>query len=162
MLTAFSTALSALSAEATAIDVVGNNLANLSTIGFKQSSVSFNDLMSQALGASSGSSQVGLGVGAPITTTQFTQGAINSTGNPLDTAIQGQGFFVVTTRGGANEYTRAGNFQVDLAGNLTTATGELVQGWSLNGSILTTSGPTGPINVPAGTLAPPSPPRTRR
>jgi flagellar hook protein FlgE len=157
MLTAFSTALSALSADTTAIDVVGNNLANLNTIGFKDSSVSFNDLMSQALGASTGSSQVGLGVGAPITKTQFTQGAINSTGNPLDAAIQGQGFFVITTPAGANEYTRAGNFQVDSAGNLTTATNELVQGWSLKGGTLTTSGPIGPINVPAGTLAPPLP-----
>jgi len=157
MFTAFSTALSALTADTTAIDVVGNNLANLNTTGFKDSSVSFEDLMSQSIGASSGSSQVGLGVGAPIITTQFTQGAIDTTGNPLDVAIQGQGFYVVTTPAGASEYTRAGNFQVNAAGNLTTATGELVQGWTLSGGTLTTSGPIGPINVPAGTLAPPLP-----
>ncbi len=155
MLTAFSTALSALSADTTAIDVVGNNLANLDTVGFKTSTVSFNDLMSQALGASTGSSQVGLGVGAPITTTQYTQGAITSTGNPLDSAVQGQGFYVLSTPAGATQYSRAGNFQVNSAGNLTTPTGEVVQGWSNNGGVLTTSGPIGPITVPAGTLAAP-------
>ena len=155
MLTAFSTALSALSADTTAIDVVGNNLANLNTTGFKDSTVSFNDLVTQAIGAVTGSSQVGVGVGAPITTTQFTQGAITSTGGPLDAAIQGSGFFVITTPAGAAEYTRAGNFQVDSSGNLTTATGELVQGWTVSGGVLNTSGPIGPITVPAGALAKP-------
>src|ERR1700679_3466042 len=121
MFTAFSTALSALTADSTAIDVVGNNLANLNTTGFKDSTVAFNDLISEAIGgAASGSSQVGLGVSAPITTTQFAQGAITSTGGPLDAAIQGSGFFVITTPSGATEYTRAGNFQVDSSGHLTT------------------------------------------
>ncbi len=155
MLTAFSTALSALSADTTAIDVVGNNLANLNTTGFKDSTVSFNDLVTQAIGAVTGSSQVGVGVGAPITTTQFSQGAITSTGGPMDAAIQGNGFFVITTPDGATEYTRAGNFQVDSKGNLTTPTGELVQGWTVSGGVLNTSGPIGPITVPAGALAQP-------
>src|ERR1700679_151029 len=113
MITAFSTALSALSADSTAIDVVGNNLANLNTTGFKDSDVSFNDLVTQSIGAVTGLSQVGLGVGAPITTTEFTQGAITSTGGATDAAIQGSGFFIITTPSGATEYTRAGNFQVN-------------------------------------------------
>jgi flagellar hook protein FlgE len=155
MLTAFSTALSALSADSTAIDVVGNNLANLNTTGFKDSDVSFNDLVTQSIGAVTGLSQVGLGVGAPVTTTEFTQGAITSTGGATDAAIQGNGFFVITTPAGATEYSRAGNFQVNSAGNLTTATGELVQGWTSTGTVLNTSGPIGTITVPAGALAPP-------
>src|SRR5689334_19939010 len=130
MLTSFSTALSALNAHSTAIDVVGNNLANLNTPGFKASVVSFHDLVTQSLGAGLGETQVGFGVGAPVTLRQFSQGAIQSTGSPLDGAIQGDGFFVVAAANGQTEYTRAGNFQVDTDGNLTTATGEKVQGWT--------------------------------
>ncbi len=157
MLTAFSTALSALSADTTAIDVVGNNLANLNTTGFKDTTVSFNDLVTQSIGAVTGSTQVGVGVGVPITTTEFSQGAITSTGGPLDAAIQGNGFFILTTPAGATEYSRAGNFQVNENGNLVTPTGELVQGWTASGSVLTTSAPIGPITVPAGALAAPIP-----
>ena len=90
MLTSFSTALSGLSAFSTAIDVVGNNLANLNTPGFKQSAVSFHDLVTQSLGAGLGETQVGFGVGRPITLRQFSQGAIQSSAGPLDAAIQGQ------------------------------------------------------------------------
>jgi flagellar hook protein FlgE len=152
MLTSFSTALSALDASLTAIDVVGNNLANLNTAGFKASSLSFHDMMSQSIGGGLGTTQVGFGVGTPITLRHFSQGAIQSTGGQLDVAIQGDGFFVVTTPGGATEYTRAGNFQVNLDGNLMTATGEKLQGWSG----VNTNAPTGPITVTTGTLAPPS------
>src|SRR5256885_5574858 len=85
MFTSFNTALSALNADATAIDVVGNNLANLNTSGFKASTVSFHDLVTQSLGAAGrGDTQVGFGVGAPITLRQFFQGALQSTGGPLD------------------------------------------------------------------------------
>ena len=95
MATSFSTALSALAAHATAIDVIGNNLANLNTPGFKASTVSFHDLVTQSIGAGLGSTQVGFGVGTPITLRRFSQGAIQSTSGPLDAAIQGDGFFVV-------------------------------------------------------------------
>lgn len=74
---------------------------------------------------------------------------------PLDCAIQGDGFFVVQNAQGAIEYTRAGNFQTDQNGNLTTATGEQVQGWTINGGVLNTNAPVGPITVPVGSLAPP-------
>src|SRR5437660_5352053 len=105
MLTSFSTALSALNADTTAIDVVGNNLANLNTPGFKTSVVSFHDLVTQSLGAGLGETQVGFGVGRPITIRQFSQGAIQTTSGPLDAAIQGDGFFVVKDQTGAVRYT---------------------------------------------------------
>src|SRR5579862_3832635 len=108
MFTSFSTALSALNADSTAIDVVGNNLANLNTTGFKASTVSFHDLVTQSIGAGLGETQVGFGVGTPVTLREFSQGAIQSTGGPLDAAIQGDGFFVVQTDVGT-EYTRGGS-----------------------------------------------------
>jgi flagellar hook protein FlgE len=157
MFTSFSTALSALNADSTAIDVVGNNLANLNTTGFKASDVSFHDLVSQSLGTGTGQSQLGFGVGTPLTQLQFNQGAIQSTGGALDGAIQGDGFFLVTNAAGATEYTRAGNFQVDASGNLTTATGEDVQGWMPVNGVLNPSGPTGNITVPVGSLQTPTP-----
>lgn len=151
----FATALSALAAHTTAIDVIGNNLANLNTPGFKASVVSFHDLVTQSLGAGLGETQVGFGVGVPVTLRQFSQGAIQSSGGPLDASIQGDGFFVI--KGGANQtlYTRGGNFQVDTAGNLTMATGERLQGWSSVGAPLDVNLPIGDITVPVGTLKAP-------
>jgi flagellar hook protein FlgE len=157
MLTSFSTALSALSADTTAIDVVGNNLANLNTPGFKTSTVSFHDLVTQSIGAGLGSTQVGFGVGVPITLRHFSQGAIQSTAGPLDAAIQGDGFFIVKTAQDATEYTRGGNLIVNTQGQLTTATGEVMQGWSKGDAGLDTNTPVGPITVPVGSLAPPQP-----
>src|SRR5437588_8911973 len=155
MITSFSTALSALAAHSTAIDVTGNNLANLNTPGFKESIVSFHDLVTQSLGAGLGETQVGFGVGAPVTLRRFSQGAIQSTGGPLDAAIQGDGFFVVKGSAGQTLYTRGGNFQVDTAGNLTMATGERLQGWTKNGNVLDTNLPVGDITVPVGALKAP-------
>ena len=156
MITSFSTALSALSADSTAIDVVGNNLANLNTPGFKNSVVSFHDLVTQSLGAGLGETQVGFGVGRPTTLREFSQGAIQTTSGPLDAAIQGDGFFVVQTGSGAQEFTRGGNFQVDKSGNLITATGETLQGWNADANgVLNTNAPTSNIVVPVGTLQAP-------
>jgi len=153
MFTSFSTALSALNATATAVDVVGNNLANLNTPGFKTNVVYFRDLVTQSLGAGLGETQVGFGTGRPLTIRQFTQGAIQSSTGLLDAAIQGDGFFVTKNSQGNTLYTRAGNFQVDDAGYLKTNTGELVQGWtSLDAStgLLNTNGAIGDIVVPVG------------
>src|ERR1051326_760309 len=150
MFTSFSTALYALNATSTAIDVVGNNLANLNTPGFKASVVSFHDLVTQSLGAGLGETQVGFGVGSPITLREFRQGAQQTTNGPLDAMIQGDGFFVVSGLNNAMEYTRGGNFQVDENGNLTTATGEQVQGWTTTNGVLDTNAPIGNIQVPVG------------
>jgi len=150
----FSTPLSALNADTTAIDVVGNNLANLNTPGFKASTVSFEDLVTESIGAGLGSTQVGFGVGTPITLRQFTQGALQSTGGPLDAAIQGNGFFIVNDNGNT-EYTRGGNFQVNTDGDLETASGQLVQGWTMTDGVVDTNQPIGNITVPVGTLTAP-------
>jgi len=155
MFSTFSTALSALSADTTAISVVGNNLANLNTPGFKDSTVSFYDMVTQSMGTGLGETQVGCGVGPPITIQQFTQGTIQPTGSPLDAAIQGDGFFVVQDSSGGTLYTRGGSFEVDQSGNLTTATGEMVQGWTSTDGVLNTNGPLGTITIPPGTLTPP-------
>ena len=158
MFTSFSTALSALTAHSTAIDVTGNNLANLNTPGFKTSVLSFHDLVTQSLGAGSGETQVGFGVGRPITIRQFTQGAVQTTSGPLDVAIQGDGFLIVKNAEGNDVYSRGGNLQVDLNGVLTTPTGERLQGWStLNADgTLNTNAPVGDITVPTGNLKAPS------
>jgi flagellar hook protein FlgE len=151
----FSTALSALSAFSTAIDVTGNNLANLDTIGFKTAEVSFHDLVTQSISAGLGTTQVGFGVGTPTTAALFTQGAIQTTGGTLDAAIQGDGFFIVQGANGSIEYTRAGNFQTDESGNLQTATGQAVQGWTQANGVLNTNAPPGNITIPTGTVQPP-------
>jgi flagellar hook protein FlgE len=155
MFTSFSTALSALSAFSTAIDVTGNNLANLNTIGFKTSQVSFHDLVTQSLGSGLGDTQVGFGVGTPTTARLFTQGAVQTTGGSMDAAIQGDGFFLIEGPGGSTEYTRAGNFQADSKGNLETATGQPVQGWTLTKGVLDTNAPPSAITIPTGTVQPP-------
>lgn len=155
MFTSFSTALSALGAHTTAIDVVGNNLANLNTTGFKRSAVSFFDLVTQSLGAGLGETQVGFGVGRPLTLRQFSQGAIQTSSGALDAAIQGDGFFVV--RGSENRllYTRGGNLQVDVNGNLTLGTGERVQGWPALNGVVDANQPIADMVVPVGTLKAP-------
>jgi flagellar hook protein FlgE len=155
MANSFSAALSGLNAASTAIDVIGNNLANLNTPGFKESTVSFHDLVTESIGAGLGATQVGFGVGTPVTLRQFSQGALQSTGAPLDAAIQGDGFFIVQNSNGATEYTRGGNFVVDTNGALMTTTGEKVQGWTQAGGVLNTNTAISNITVPVGGLAPP-------
>ena len=155
MFTSFSTALSGLNAMTNAIDVTGNNLSNLNTTGYKDQSVSFQELLSESLGGSA-SSQVGLGVSRPVTTAQFTQGATQTTGNNYDAAIQGNGFFVVKNADKQTLFTRDGGFQVDANGYLTTTGGQRVQGWMTgNGSSVNTNGALTDIQVPVGeTLQP--------
>src|ERR1022692_278742 len=114
MFTAFSTALSGLSANAIAVDAIGNNLANLNTVGYKATDVQFHDLMSIALGNGSASGGVGQGVGPVSTVRNFSQGAIQTTGGAFDAAIQGDGFFVVRNSANQTLYTRAGNFVLEI------------------------------------------------
>jgi len=155
MFRSFAASLSALRAHATAVDIVGNNLANVNTPGFKKNAVAFFDLVTQSLGAGLGKTQVGFGVARPITLRRFSQGAIQSSSGALDVAIQGDGFFVVRNDTGAILYTRSGNLQVDKDGNLMTATGEYVQGWTEVNGVLDTSGAIGDIRIPVGALKPP-------
>jgi flagellar hook protein FlgE len=155
MFTAFQTALSALNATSKGIDVTGNNLANLNTTGFKQSSVSFLDLVTQSFGTV-GNTQPGVGTSAQAVR-NFSQGSITGTSGALDAAINGGGFFVMRTAANGQVLTRAGNFQADSGGYLTSVTGERVQGWTqlnANGTV-NTSGPIGDIKLPAGSLQKP-------
>jgi len=121
----------------TKLDAIANNLANTGTNGYKRGGVVFEDLMYQNLrqagAATSDQStlptglQVGLGVRAAGTTRNFTQGALQQTGNNLDMAIQGPGFFQVQLPDGSTGYTRDGAFQVDANGQLVTGAGNPVQ-----------------------------------
>jgi len=158
MFTSFSTALSALTAHSTAVDVVGNNLANLNTPGFKANVVAFHDLVTQSLGsggAGLGDTQIGFGVARPVTMRQFTQGAIKASTSALDVAIQGDGFLVLRdSRDNSTYYTRGGNLKVDKDGYLLTSTGERVQGWMESDGALTTNGPYSDLQVPVGSLRP--------
>lgn len=153
MFTSFSTALSALSAHSTAVDVVANNLANLNTPGYKASIVAFSDLVTQSLGV--GATQAGFGVAPLKSIRQFVQGAIKATSGDLDVAIQGDGFLVVKDRAGVTQYTRGGYLHVDKSGNLLTANGQRVLGWTESGGTLATNGPVAEIQLPVGTLRPP-------
>jgi flagellar hook protein FlgE len=158
MFTSFSTALSALGAHTTAVDVVGNNLANLNTPGYKSSVVAFSDLVTQSLGAGLGETQVGFGVARPVTIRQFSQGAIQASSGPLDVAIQGDGFLVVrNSANGSVLYTRGGNLQVNKEGQLVTATGFRVQGWNEVNGVLDTTLPPTDVVVPVGSLRAPQP-----
>ncbi len=159
MSTSFDTALSALNAISTAINVVGNNLANLNTTGYKTDDVSFYDMVTDSQGAGSGQTQVGLGVGQPLTSADFSQGTLESSAGPMDAAIQGNGFFIVNNGSdgtGGQLYTRAGNFQLDAQGDLLTSTGQYVQGWNASATgVVDTNAAISNIQVPVGQLSTP-------
>jgi flagellar hook protein FlgE len=155
----FSAGLSGLNANGQYLAVIGNNLANINTIGFKSSAVTFMDLVSQTVGGSSvNPMQVGLGVVTGSISPVFSQGAIENTREATNVAIQGSGFFVVSGTDGALSYTRAGNFSLNSEGALVTPDGFKVQGYTaidpVTGLIVTTGQPTD-IVVPPGVLREP-------
>jgi flagellar hook protein FlgE len=151
MISAFSTALSGLNADSTAIDVIGNDLANLNTTGYKATEMQFSDLMSEQLGVSATSGQLGMGIGQVSAQSAYTQGSLQTTNGPTDAALQGNGFFVVQNPAGQTLYTRDGSFSVNSTGQLVDASGDLVQGWSAApGGTINTNGAIGNISVPLG------------
>ncbi len=160
MISAFSTALSGLNADTTAINAVGNDLANLNTTGYKATDISFEDLVSQASNGGSSNSNVGLGVGNAITLSNYSQGSLQTASGPLDCAIQGNGFFVATNSQGGTEYTRDGTFSLNTNGELVTASGDAVQGWTAANGVVNTNGPIGNISIPVSTTVPASPTTT--
>lgn len=127
------TAKTGLDGQQTSLDVISNNLANISTNGYKRSRAVFEDLLYQTLrqpGAQSSQQtsvptglQLGVGVRPIATERNFTQGNLNNTNNPFDVAINGQGFFQVQMPDGTIAYTRDGAFQRDQNGQLVTASG---------------------------------------
>src|SRR5579863_7661550 len=154
MIASFSTALSGLEADSGAIDVIGNDLANLNTTGYKANEIEFSELIGQEL--SGGSGQVGLGVSPVSAFANYSQGTLNNTGGATDAAIQGGGFFVVQGPNGQTDYTRDGSFQINANGELATAAGDAVQGWSAVGGTVNPNGPIGSISVPLGASVPAS------
>lgn len=164
MIRSMYSAISGLRNHQTMMDVVGNNISNVNTTGFKTSSVVFQDVLSQQLrGAGlatateggTNPSVIGLGSKVAAISTNFSQGSLQSTGRSTDFGIQGDGFFIVANSSGV-AYTRSGSFAVDALGRLTTTDGAFVQGWQArpDGSIPVTQ-PIGSITIPVGDLVPP-------
>ena len=126
----------------TKMDVIGNNIANVNTVGFKASSVTFSDLLYQTTQNASGANtdtgttgvnakQIGLGSKVNSITTAMTTGGTQTTDSALDCMINGDAYFIVKS-GGQNYFTKAGSFFVDGTGTLCTASGAAVQGWQVN------------------------------
>ena len=158
----FYAGLSGLQANAASLGVIGNNLANVNTIGFKASRVTFQDVFSQSsvgsgVNGAGNAQQIGLGVQVAGIDQLFTQGSLQTTGLATDVAIQGNGFFVVADGSGAQAFSRAGSFTIDKTGNLVTPSGQFVQGYTqrdANGNIIT-SGNISNVQLPGGLSAPP-------
>ena len=123
----FNTALTGLRAATTDLNVTGNNIANASTVGFKQSRAEFADVYASSV-VGGGTNAVGNGVRVADVSQQFSQGNISFTENALDLAISGGGFFVLNDQG-SQVFTRAGQFGVDDSGYITTNDGARLQGF---------------------------------
>ncbi len=125
--------VSGLAKHGTAMEIIGNNIANSNTVGYKASRTIFSDLLSANIVGSGGDSQVGRGVGLSSINSVFSQGSFESTESKTDLAIEGHGFFMVRDpTGGTIDYSRAGAFAFDSVGNLVNQEGYHVQGYSLN------------------------------
>ena len=142
ILTSMFTAVTGLSTYGNAMGVIGNNIANIGTAGFKSSRATFADLISSSISGASGGGQVGLGVYMNDVQTNFTQGSMTTTGNTFDLAIDGTGFYLLRNSSGINLYSRAGQFKVDNLGQVTDSSGALLQGYQAdtNGNITNTVG----------------------
>jgi flagellar hook protein FlgE len=153
----FSIPLSGLTAEATALSAIANNLANQNTTGYKDTNVLFSDLFYQNLGTTGSGNPIQLGSGTQVGSmpSNFTQGSVSATGVPTDVAIQGGGFFVVQ-QGGVTSYTRAGDFSVDQNNFLVTTNGQQVLGYPAVNGVVNTGGGVGPLQLGAGTISPPT------
>lgn len=146
----FQTGLSGLNASAKNLDVIGNNIANANTVGSKVSRTEFAAVVASAIGPSGGGGAAGEGIGVEVSTVsqQFSQGTINITGNNLDCAINGGGFFELTLPDGSSAYTRDGQFKLDSKGNLITNSGASVMGYAITNGV-PSSTPT-KMSVPSG------------
>jgi flagellar hook protein FlgE len=128
--------ISGLSTLGNSMTVIGDNIANVNTVGFKGSRVTFQDVLSQTVATVAGTSQVGRGTSLADITSSFSQGSFESTESTTDLAIGGEGFFVVRDPNDVNNqfYTRAGEFRFDKDGNFTNPAGYIVRGWTLDPS----------------------------
>ncbi|WHZ21675.1 MAG: Flagellar hook protein FlgE [Nitrospira sp.] len=142
ILTSMFTAVTGLSSYGNAMGVIGNNIANVGTAGFKSSRATFAELVATSLAGGSGSDQIGLGVYLNDIQANFSQGPMTTTGNTFDLAIDGNGFYLLRNSTGANLYSRASQFKVDNLGQVVDASGALLQGYQAdtNGNITNTIG----------------------
>ena len=163
MLRSLFTAVSGLRSHQTMLDVVGNNIANVNTAGYKTSQIVFQDTLSQVMRTSGGPqglrggtnpAQVGLGVRVGGISTNFGQGTPQFTGRAMDVALEGDGFFMVK-KDGQSLYTRAGAFDFDPSGNMVNSDGALVQGWGATKGVVNTNAPAYGIKLPIGQSVPP-------
>ena len=150
--------VSGLKNHQTRMDVVGNNISNVNTTGFKSSRVTFSDTLSQTLsgasaptenGGGTNPKQIGLGSATSSIDTLFTDGSVQSTGVNTDLCLSGNGLFVVED-GNSSYYTRNGNFKFDAEGNYVNSDGLMVQGWMGTDGVISTGGDTTGIKIPAG------------
>ncbi len=140
--------VSGLKTNGQAMSVIGNNLANTNTIGFKGSRTAFSDLLSSSISSSSGISQVGRGVGVSTVDNVFSQGTFESTESNLDVAIEGDGFFMLKEVGDQTPYySRAGSFRFDDDGYLVTPEGLRVQGKDFDADGTVIAGDPGDIQI---------------
>lgn len=140
MMSMFSS-VSGLKAHQTRMDVIGNNIANVNTVGFKGSRATFQEIFSQTLSSAGAPDalsgrggtnpmQIGLGMNVDAIDVSMGRGSVQRTESPTDLSIEGEGFFIVRSGNeGAYNFTRAGNFTIDKQGNLVTASGQNVYGW---------------------------------
>ena len=156
---ALTTALTGMQAAETQIDVVGNNLANSQTVGFKESEAVFATqfLQTQSLGSGptetnggTNPRQIGLGVQVAEITPDFTQGTIEISSSPSDLAIQGDGFFIVEGSDGEQLYTRNGIFKTNSDNELVTITGKRVLGYGVDDDFEIQPTTLVPLTIPAG------------
>lgn len=144
--------LSGLSASSNDLDVIGNNIANANTVGFKQSTAQFADLYANTI-ATSVNDQIGIGTQLAGVQQDFKQGSFTTTGQALNVAINGTGFYQMSNNG-ALTYSRNGVFQMDKNGYITNAQGLQLMGYAANANGIINSAQTVPIQVPTTNIAP--------
>lgn len=149
---AFQQGLSGLNAASKTMETIGNNVANAGTVGFKKSQAQFADVYANSL-MGSGASPIGIGTQLARVSQQFTQSNISGTNNPLDIAINGDGFFRMST-GGAISYTRNGQFQLNKNGNIENATGALLTGYPVGANGQIANGAPEPLEISSAALPP--------
>jgi len=159
---ALTTALTGLSAAETQVDVIGNNLANSQTVGFKESRTLFSTQFLQTLSVGSTPTdgnggtnprQTGLGTRVAEISPRFTQGTVEVSSNPSDLAIQGDGFFIVENSNGERLYTRNGIFKTNSENQLVTQSGNRVLGFGVNDSYEVQTSSLVPLSIPLGSAA---------
>ncbi len=148
----FQQGLSGLNAASKNLEVIGNNVANANTVGFKQSQTQFADVFASSMNGS-GASQVGIGTQVAAVAQQFTQGNVSTSNNPLDMAINGAGFFRMTNNG-AVTYTRNGQFHLDKGGYIVNSSGLRLTGYGADANGTVSSGTPVDMNINTADKAP--------